>query len=171
MRHKKGEEMVTTVSLDYVSNKVALSKIVYFRQILKLSTNVGVAVPEERYFTINDEIRGFFSPTLKGSKSIALKAESDLSFDKSILQTKAMTYIFADMAWISENKQPVFKNSVYQYGVGLGLRLRNVNVGVPHVDVQLSFYPRGKDFGQTLLGVAVYGSNPNAIQQKNMFVE
>jgi hypothetical protein len=171
VRHKKGEEMVTTISLDYVSNRVALSKIVYFRQILKLSTNVGVAVPEERYFTINDEIRGFFSPTLKGSKSIALKAESDLSFDKSILQTKAMTYIFADMAWISENKQPVFKNSVYQYGVGLGLRLRNVNVGVPHVDVQLSFYPRGKDFGQTLLGVAVYGSNPNAIQQKNMFVE
>lgn len=67
-----------------------------------------------------------------------------MSFDKSILQTKAMMYIFADMAWISENKRPVFKNSVYQYGVGLVLRLRNVNVGVPHVDVQLSFYREEK---------------------------
>ncbi len=36
VRHKKGEEMVTTVSLDYVSNRVALSKIVYFRQLLQL---------------------------------------------------------------------------------------------------------------------------------------
>ncbi len=171
VRHKNGEEMVASLSLDYVSNRVTLSKIVYFRQIIKLGTNLGAAVPEERYFNINDDIRGFYSRRLKGSKSVTFKAECDLSFDKSVLATKAMTYIFADMAWISENKQTLFKESVYQYGVGFGLRLRNVNIGVPHVDMQLSFYPRGKDFGQPLFGVAVYGSNPNAIQQNNMFVE
>jgi hypothetical protein len=75
------------------------------------------------------------------------------------------------MGWISENNKVLFRQSVYQYGVGFGLRLRSADIGVPHVDLQLGFYPRGKNFGQNLVDFSIYGNNPNAIQQNNMFVE
>lgn len=169
--NKKGQELTTNLSLDYVSDRVAIAKIVYFRQILKVGTSLGANVPEERYFNINDNLRGFYSPNLKGSKSMSLKIESDLYFNKSILSTKAMVYAFCDMAWISENNKNVFKESTYQYGIGFGLRLRNVSLGIPYVDFQFAFFPRGKDFGQNLFNIAIHGSNSRSVQQNNMFVE
>lgn len=173
IKKKKPQEMVTTLSLDYVSNRINIAKKVFFRQIVKTSTSLGAEVPADRYLNINESngIRGFSSPVLKGSKTFALRAESDLFYDKKIALTKAMTYIFCDMAWISENGKALFKQSVYQYGIGFGLRLRSADLGVPHLDLQLSFYPRGKDFGQSLVGFSIYGYNQNAVQQNNMFVE
>ena len=97
--------------------------------------------------------------------------ECDIFFDKKIALTKAMTYVFCDMAWLSENKRTLFSESVFQYGLGFGLRLRSAELGVPYVDVQFSFYPRGKDFGEKNFQFHAMGSNPNAIIQNNMFVE
>ena len=173
IRHKKGEEMISKISLDFVSDKVALAKIVYFRQILKLGTSLGASLPADRYFNINETngIRGFYSPFLKGSKSAFVNMECDIFFDKKIALTKAMTYVFCDMAWLSENKRTLFSESVFQYGLGFGLRLRSAELGVPYVDVQFSFYPRGKDFGEKIFQFHAMGSNPNAIIQNNMFVE
>ncbi len=171
--HKKGQEMISKVSLDYVSNKVAFAKIVYYRQIMRFGTSLGSAFPAERYFNINDEngLRGFYSPPLRGSKSITLNMESDLFFDKRIAWSKAMMYIFADVAWLGENNKNLFTESVFQYGVGAGLRIRSAGLGVPFVDLQLCFFPKGKAYGEDLVQPKVYGSNPGAIRMNNMFVE
>lgn len=173
IRNKKGEEMVSKINLDYVSKSVALSKKVYFRQIIKVGTKIGINYPEERYFNINKKngLRGFYSPFLKGSRNFTLNAECDLFFARKVLLTKAMTYIFCDMAWISENNQKLFRQGVYQYGVGFGLRLRSTSLGLPYLDVQFSFYPKGKNYGEGLFQFNAYGSNPNAITQNNMLVE
>lgn len=173
VRNRKGEQMKTTVSLDYVSKKVPFAKHMYFRQIVKGSTGLGFFIPEERYFNINDMngIRGFYSPTLKGSKSVTLSLESDLFLDRIVAMSKGMVYAFCDMGWLSENGKKLILQSSYQYGIGLGLRFRSVDLGFPYLDFQFSVYPRGKDFGALPFQFKLYEKNINAIQQNNMFVE
>ncbi len=173
IRNKKGEQMQARFNLDYVSKKVAFAKHMYFRQIIKGSNNLGFFIPEERYFNINDlnGIRGFYSPTLKGSKSITLSIECDLFLDKIVAISKGMVYLFCDMGWLSENGKRLITQSKYQYGIGTGLRFRSVDLGFPYLDFQFSFYPKGKDFGAQLFQFKLYEGNLNAITQNNMFVE
>jgi hypothetical protein len=173
IRNKKGEQMQTAVKLDYVSKKVAFAKHMYFRQILKGGTNLGFFIPEERYFNINDMngIRGFYSPSLKGSKSITLSVESDLFLDKIVALSKGMVYAFCDMGWLSENGKKLITESKFQYGIGTGIRIRSVDLGLPYLDFQFSFYPRGKDFGAQFFQFKLYEQNINAVAQNNMFVE
>lgn len=174
IRNKKGEQMNSKFSLDYVSKKVAFAKHMFFRQVIKSSVNLGFFVPEERYFNINEingGIRGFYSPTLKGSKSLTLSAEADLFLDKTVILSKGMVYAFCDMGWISENGKKLISQSNYQYGIGAGLRFRSVDLGFPYLDFQFSVYPKGKDFGAQIFQFKLYESNINAILQNNMFVE
>jgi len=170
---KRGEQMVSKISLDYVSNKANFAKFVYFRQIIKAATRIGSLYPVDRYFNINDVdgVRGFYSPQLRGSKSFAVNLESDFFIDKKIAYTKHMVYLFCDLAWLSQNDKALFSQSVFQYAIGFGIRLRSASLGLPFVDLQLGFYPRGKNFGEGLVQPQVYGSNSGAIRQNNMFVE
>ncbi len=174
IRNKKGEQMNSKFNLDYVSKKVAFAKHMYFRQVIKSGLNLGFFVPEERYFNINEingGIRGFYSPTLKGSKSVTLSTEVDLFLDKTVILSKGMVYAFCDMGWISENGKQLITQSNYQYGVGFGLRFRSVDLGFPYLDFQFSVYPRGKNFGAQIFQFKLYEANINAILQNNMFVE
>ena len=174
IRNKKGEQMNSRFNLDYVSKKVPFAKHMYFRQVLKGGLNLGFFVPEERYFNINEingGIRGFYSPTLKGSKSITLSAEVDLFLDKTIIMSKGMVYAFCDMGWIIENGKSMISQSNYQYGIGAGMRFRSVDLGFPYLDFQFSIYPRGKNFGAQIFQFKLYEANINAILQNNMFVE
>ena len=166
--------MQTKFDLDYVSKKVSFAKHMSFRQVLKGGSSLGFFVPEERYFNINElnGIRGFYSPSLKGSKSVTLSAECDLFLDKTIILSKGMVYAFCDMGWLSENGKILFKQSNYQYGIGFGIRIRSVDLGLPYLDFQFSFYPRGKDFGARRFQFKLYDEiNINAITQNNMFIE
>lgn len=173
VKNRKREQMQTKFNVDYVSKNVAFAKHMFFRQVLKGGANLGFFVPEERYFNINEinGIRGFYSPNLKGSKSITLSAEVDLFLDKTVILSKGMVYAFCDMGWISENGKRLFTQSNYQYGIGAGMRFRSVDLGFPYLDFQLSVYPRGKNFGAQLFQFKLYESNINAILQNNMFVE
>jgi hypothetical protein len=174
IRNKKGEQMNSKFNLDYVSKKVAFAKHMYFRQVIKSGLNLGFFVPEERYFNINEingGIRGFYSPTLKGSKSVTLSTEVDLFLDKTVILSKGMVYAFCDMGWISENGKQLITQSNYQYGIGAGLRFRSVDLGFPYLDFQFSVYPRGKNFGAQIFQFKLYEANINAILQNNMFVE
>lgn len=165
--------MQTRFDLSYISKKVPFAKHMYFRQVLKGSSTLGFFIPEERYFNINDlnGIRGFYSPTLKGSKSITLSAECDLFLDKIVAMSKGMIYVFCDMGWLSENGKKLIVQSRFQYGIGSGLRIRSVDLGLPYLDFQFSFYPRGKDFNAQLFQFRLYEQNINAILHDNMFYE
>ena len=165
--------MLTKISMDYVSKKVSFAKHMYFRQIVKGGTDLGFYIPEERYFNINDfnGIRGFYSPSLKGSKSVTLSLESDLFLDKIVALTKGMIYAFCDMGWLSENGKKLIVESRFQYGIGTGIRIRSVDLGLPYLDFQFSFYPKGKDFGAQLFQFKLYEQNINAVSQNNMFTE
>jgi hypothetical protein len=173
VKNKKGEQLINKISVDYVSNKANFAKFVYFRQIVKLVTKLGSEFPEARYFNINDVdgIRGFYSPPLRGSKSVAINLEADFFIDKKIAYAKTVHYVFCDLAWLSQNNKKLFTQSVFQYGVGFGIRVRSATLGLPFVDMQLGFYPRGKNFGEELIQFKGYGNNPNAIRQNNMLVE
>ncbi|HUM50550.1 MAG TPA: hypothetical protein PK431_02005 [Chitinophagales bacterium] len=174
IRDKKGEQMNSKFNLDYVSKKVAFAKHMFFRQVLKGGLNLGFFVPEERYFNINEingGIRGFYSPTLKGSKSLTCSAEIDLFLDRTVILSKGMVYAFCDMGWISENGKQLITQSNYQYGLGAGLRFRSVDLGFPYLDFQFSVYPRGKNFGAQIFQFKLYEGNINAIYQNNMFIE
>jgi hypothetical protein len=173
IRNKKGEQMLTKISMDYVSKKVPFAKHMYFRQILKGGTDLGFYIPEERYFNINEfnGIRGFYSPSLKGSKSVTLSLESDLFLDKLVALSKGMIYAFCDMGWLSENGKKLIVESRFQYGIGTGIRIRSVDLGLPYLDFQFSFYPKGKDFGAQLFQFKLYEQNINAVSQNNMFTE
>jgi hypothetical protein len=173
IKNKKGEQMQTKINLDYISKKVPFAKHMYFRQVLKSGMNLGFFVPEERYFNINEGngIRGFYSPSLKGSRSLTLSAECDLFLDKMVVLSKGMVYAFCDMGWLSENGKKLVVQSNFQYGIGCGLRFRSVDLGFPHLDFQFSFYPRGKRFDAQLFQFKLYESNFNAILENNMFYE
>ncbi|MFN8282794.1 MAG: hypothetical protein U0U67_06235 [Chitinophagales bacterium] len=173
LKNKKGEQMNTKINIDYVSKKVHFAKHMYFRQVLKSGMNLGFFVPEERYFNINDGngIRGFYSPSLKGSKSFTASAEVDLFLDKTVILSKGMVYAFCDVGWLSENGKKLIVQSNFQYGVGFGLRFRSVDLGFPYLDFQFSLYPRGKNFGAQLFQFKLYESNFNAILENNMFYE
>jgi hypothetical protein len=173
VRNRSGEQMVSRINMDYVSKKVHFAKYMYFRQVIKGGMSLGFIVPEERYFNLNNTngLRGFYSPTLKGSKSITLSIESDLLLDKIIALTKGMLYVFCDMGWLSENGKKLLLQSQYQYGVGAGVRIRSVDLGLPFLDFQFSFYPKGKDFGAQPVQFRLYEYNLNAIRQNNMFYE
>lgn len=173
IRNKKGEQMNTRINLDYVSKRILFAQHMSFRQILKGGANIGFFIPEERYFNINEAngIRGFYSPSLKGSKSITLSIEGDFFLDKKIALSKGMVYVFCDMGWLSKNGKKLFVESNYQYGVGVGMRIRSVDLGLPYLDFQFSLYPHGKDFGARFFQFKLYQENSNAIKQNNMFVD
>ncbi len=173
IRNKKGEQLQTRFDLNYVSKNIHFAKHMYFRQLLKGSTTLGFFTPEERYFNINDMngIRGFYSPTLKGSKSITLSAECDFYLDKHVAMSKGMIYLFADVGWLSENGKKLIIQSTFQYGIGAGLRLRSVDLGLPYMDFQFSVYPKGKYYGAALFQFKLYEQNMNEILHNNMFYE
>jgi len=174
IKNRKGDQMQTRFNLDYVSKKVAFAKHMYFRQVIKSGINMGFFIPEERYFNINEVnggIRGFYSPSLKGSKSVSFSAEVDLFLDKTVILSKGMVYAFCDMGWLSENGKQLITQGNYQYGIGAGLRFRSVDLGFPYLDFQFSVYPRGKKFGAQVFQFKLYEANINAILQNNMFVE
>ena len=116
-------------------------------------------------------IRGFYSPTLKGSKSITLSAECDFYLDKHVAMSKGMIYLFADVGWLSENGKKLIIQSTFQYGIGAGLRLRSVDLGLPYMDFQFSVYPKGKYYGAALFQFKLYEQNMNEILHNNMFYE
>lgn len=173
IRQKKGEQMRTKFDLHYVSKKVHFARHMYFRQLLKAGTHLGFFVPEERYFNLNENngIRGFYSPTLRGSKSVTLSLESNLFLDKTILMGKGMIYVFCDMGWLSENGDRLFTESKFQYGIGTGIRIRSVDLGLPYLDFQFSFYPKGTDFGARFFQFRLNEYNMNTVPQNNMFYE
>jgi hypothetical protein len=173
IRNKKGEQMLTSAELNYISKRVLLAKHAFFRQIIKGKLNYGFYIPEERYFNLNDYngIRGFYAAGLKGSKSIAVSFESDLFLDKKIALSKLMMYAFCDMGWLSKNGEGFLKESIYQYGLGFGLRLRSVDLGLPYLDFQFAFYPRGKDYDARNFQFRLYEYNPYALSTTNLFYE
>jgi hypothetical protein len=75
------------------------------------------------------------------------------------------------MGWLSENGKKLITESKFQYGIGTGIRIRSVDLGLPYLDFQFSFYPRGKDFGAQFFQFKLYEQNINAVAQNNMFVE
>ncbi len=173
IRDKKGEQMLTSGELDYITNPFPIRKHAYFRQFVRGKVNYGFAYPEERYFNLNDinGIRGFYSPNLKGSKSMVMSFESDFFFDKKVLLSKLMLYTFCDMGWISANGEKVVGESTYQYGLGFGFRLRSVDLGLGFLDFQFAFYPRGKDFDSDFFQFRLYDINPYALTTNNLFYE
>lgn len=173
IRNRKGEQMQTRLDLNYVSKKIAFAKHMYFRQILKGGTNIGFFIPEDRYFNINDMngIRGFYSPSFKGSKNVTISVEADFFLDKIVALSKGMVYLFCDMGWLSENGKKLIIEGSYQYGIGAGMRIRSVDLGLPYLDFQFSFYPKGKDYNARLFQFRLYEQNNNAILHNNMFFE
>ena len=75
------------------------------------------------------------------------------------------------MGWLSENGKKLIVESRFQYGIGTGIRIRSVDLGLPYLDFQFSFYPKGKDFGAQLFQFKLYEQNINAVSQNNMFTE
>ncbi len=173
LRDRHVEQLLSSLSLSYVSKQVPFAKHMFYRQIIKANSNLGFFVPEERYFNINDVngIRGFYSPSLKGSKSVTVSAEVDLFLDKKVIMSKGMVYAFCDVGWLSRNGKKLIVESQFQYGVGFGLRFRSVDLGFPYLDFQFSVYPRGKDFGARPFQFKLYEQNFNAIEQNNMFAD
>jgi hypothetical protein len=82
-----------------------------------------------------------------------------------------MMYAFCDMGWLSKNGAGFFKESIFQYGLGLGMRLRSVDLGLPYLDFQFAFYPRGKDFDARNFQFRLYEFNPYALPTNNLFYE
>ena len=173
VRNKKGEQMKANFQVDYVSKQVSFARYMKFRQIIKAGTTLGFYIPEERYFNINDMkgIRGFYSPTLKGSQSVTLSLESNFLLNKTVAMSKGLLYAFCDMGWLSENGEKLIVESDFQYGIGAGIRLRSVDLGFPYIDFQFGFYPKGKSFGAQLFQFKLYEQNNYAVLQNNMFVE
>ncbi|HMU98801.1 MAG TPA: hypothetical protein PKJ74_03705, partial [Chitinophagales bacterium] len=137
--------------------------------LISTKFNYGFFYPENRYFNINNLIRGFYSPTLRGSKSVTASFETNLLLNKKIAMSKGMLYAFADVGWVSDNEKKLISQSYFQYGVGFGLRLRSVDLGFPFIDFQFSFYPKGKDFNVNTFQFRLYESSINAITTDNLF--
>jgi hypothetical protein len=133
--------------------------------------NYGFFYPEDRYFNINNAIRSFYSPSLRGSKSITANIESNFFLDKKIALAKGMVYTFADVGWISSNDKKLITQSFFQYGVGFGIRLRSLDLGLPFIDLQFAFYPKGKDVGVQPFQFRLYEQNINTILTNSLFFE
>jgi outer membrane protein assembly factor BamA len=173
IRNKAGEQMLTSAEVNYISKRVHFARHTYFRQLIRGKMNYGFYIPEERYFNLNDYngIRGFYAAGLKGSKSISVSFESDLFLDKKIALSKGMLYAFCDMGWLSKNGDRLLKESIFQYGLGFGFRLRSVDLGLPFLDFQFAFYPRGKDYDAQNFQFRLYEYNPYALPTNNLFYE
>lgn len=167
----KGEQMLFSLAQSYITPSIKISKHVFFRNLIHGKFNYGIFYPEYRYFNINNTIRGFYSSNLKGSKSITVSFESNLLLDKKIAMSKGMAYFFADLGWISANGQTIIKQSDFQYGIGFGLRIRSVDLGLPFLDLQFAFYPKGKTYNVNNFSFRLYENNFNAITTDNLFFE
>ncbi|MBX7261247.1 MAG: hypothetical protein K1X26_06315 [Chitinophagales bacterium] len=169
VRKKKSEQMLISLAQSYITPSYKISKNVFLRQLISTKFNYGFFYPENRYFNINNLIRGFYSPTLRGSKSVTASFETNLLLNKKIAMSKGMLYAFADVGWVSDNEKKLISQSYFQYGVGFGLRLRSVDLGFPFIDFQFSFYPKGKDFNVNTFQFRLYESSINAITTDNLF--
>lgn len=169
IRKKKSEQMLISLAQSYITPSYKISKNVFLRNLISTKFNYGFFYPENRYFNINNLIRGFYSPTLRGSKSVTASFESNLLLNKKIAMSKGMLYAFADVGWVSDNEKKLISQSYFQYGVGFGLRLRSVDLGFPFIDFQFSFYPKGKDFNVNPFQFRLYESSINAITTDNLF--
>lgn len=171
IRNKQGEQMLASGEFNFISRQAPLARHLYFRQFVRGRINYGFFIPEARYFTLNEAIRGFYAASLKGSKSVTLSFESDLFLDKKIALSKGLLYAFCDMGWLSGNGDRLVGESTFQYGLGFGFRLRSVDLGLPFIDFQFAFYPKGKDFDARGFQFRLYEYNPFALPTNNMFYE
>jgi hypothetical protein len=55
--------------------------------------------------------------------------------------------------------------------LGFGFRLRSVDLGLPFLDFQFAFYPRGKEFDISPFQFRLYDLNPYALPTNNLFYE
>lgn len=171
IRNKKGEQMLLTVVQNYIAKSIKIRKHTHFRTLLGAKFNYGFFYPEDRYFTINNAIRSFYSPSLKGSKSITANIEANFFLDKRVALSKGMVYAFADIGWISNNDKKLITQSFFQYGVGLGMRIRSLDLGLPYIDLQFAFYPKGKQADVNPYQFRLYEQNLNTILTNSLFFQ
>jgi hypothetical protein len=171
LKEKRAEQMLVSINQNYITKSIKIRKNGFFRTLFGARFNYGFFYPEDRYFNINNAIRSFYSPSLRGSKSITANIETNFFLDKKIALAKGMVYTFADVGWISSNDKKLITQSFFQYGVGFGIRLRSLDLGLPFIDLQFAFYPKGKDVGVQPFQFRLYEQNINTILTNSLFFE
>lgn len=171
IRKRSGEQLLLSIAQNYIAKSIKIKKQTYFRTLLGAKFNYGFFFPEDRYFNINNSIRSFFSPSLRGSKSVTANIETTFFLDKKIALSKGMVYAFADIGWISNNDKKLITESFFQYGLGFGMRLRSLDLGLPFIDFQFAFYPNGKQVNVQPFQFRLYEQNLNTILTNSLFFE
>jgi hypothetical protein len=92
---------------------------------------------------INNEfgIKGFTSDTLRGTKRFHISSETIVFTPLKIFGFRIAPFGYGEMAWLANDKKPLFKDDPY-FGVGGGFRTRNENLVFGTIEIRFTCYPR-----------------------------
>lgn len=128
-------------------NAKVISNIHYFkhlklREFLSINYTRGINrfSDESVYFNSANDIWGFSSDKLFGSKKLSFNSELVAFTNLYLYNFRFVFFGFGDIGFIGPENKSIFRNQLYS-GVGLGVRVRNENLVFKTFQIKFAFYP------------------------------
>ena len=135
------EQGMVSLGIDYFSLLYRLKRT-SLRQFFHVEFTRGINRFDNEFININDGngIRGLSYVFLRGTKKLAVSAETIAFTPIYLIGFRMAIYVYTDLAWINDTHDNLFDNTLYQ-GYGLGIRFRNENLAINTFQIRLGFYP------------------------------
>lgn len=136
------EDAVVLLSGSMTSRLISYNKLLMRQTIVTDITKVfnqRTTLPLD----INNDfgLRGFSADSLWGSKRFHINSETVIFTPLQLLGFKLAPFFFGEMAFLTQNNQPLFSKEPY-FGIGGGMRIRNENLVFGTIELRTIYYPR-----------------------------
>ncbi|ELR73201.1 hypothetical protein C900_05250 [Fulvivirga imtechensis AK7] len=159
IRKGRVEQGTFKTTIDYFSHLYRFRRV-NFRQFFRLDYTIGINRFHDEFVNINNGrgIRGLSDTFLRGTRKIALSAETVAFTPIYVIGFRFAFFGFIDLAMVNSENSKLLKNPLYQ-GYGIGLRLRNENMAFEAIQIRLAWYPVTPP-DQSSLGFELTGQEP-----------
>ena len=165
----KAEQGNIRLSFSYFSKIFTLRKW-GFRQFVHSLANIGIArLPYEKIsLNDDDELLGFQSDELKGTKKMALTFQSVLYSPYSIMGFRFAPVFLIGFGMLGDEHNFLFQKTIYQ-SYGAGILIRNESLGFRTFQLSIAIYPFVPGYNKP-----VYNLNPVGVYDlrfQNFFIQ
>ena len=159
IRKGRVEQGTFKTTIDYFSHLYRFKKV-NFRQFFRFDYTIGINRFHDEFVNINNDrgVRGLSDTFLRGTRKLALRAETVAFTPFYIIGFRFAFFGFIDLAIVNSKESKLLKNPLYQ-GYGVGLRLRNENMAFEAIQIRLAWYPVTPP-DQSSLGFELTGQVP-----------
>jgi hypothetical protein len=151
IEQKKFQNGVFKASVNYFTPLISTGKW-RIRQFVKPELTLGINRSSNDFVTLDDNIRGFNSPLLRGTKKIVCTLQTQTYSPWMFLGFRFGPYLISSFGLVGDQQYGFSKSKLYSQ-FGIGLLIKNEYLTLSNFEVSLAFYPVIPDNGFDILKV------------------